>query len=470
MAEAVLRRRAGDENRDPNLRDVNVTVDGYGLDVLIPTIPKPVKADIKAGFKIQVLTEIKGRPTYEKMKTLVHELARNALTVKVSFGGGKHGVLALVLGDDAFFEETEKHWVVPATQGAFPAIPADASPIQKKKIISKFIQTETDILIVEAAEELLKGQFMDAVEECYFKELRQGYSEYDNRSLYDLIKHVKDKYATLDDHVLEDIMTVLAEPPDLTMPIDVYYAKQEECQRQAEASEDPIRDSDMVRMLQKHMGDSGTLTKKKIKFDKKPRADRTWANGKEFYREALEDIEEAAKCAGTNEFLANSATATESRERVVNDVRSEMAEKMGESFDALAMAAEASKATYEEQAHTIATLTASNAELTATVKKLTDKIITLSEKLAAAAKTGGRGSNAPPGFDSDVTGSAANSAGVFMPTKKNKRGLEIFVSKQQCNHCGKAAYHLPAFCPENPQRKIEIAEARLAKAKADAGK
>ena len=93
MAEAVLRRRAGDENRDPNLREVNVTVDGYGLDVLIPTIPKPVKADIKAGFKIQVLTEIKGRPTYEKMKSLVHELARNALTAKVSFGGGSTGCL-----------------------------------------------------------------------------------------------------------------------------------------------------------------------------------------------------------------------------------------------------------------------------------------------------------------------------------------------------------------------------------------
>ena len=293
-------------------------------------------------------------------------------------------------------------------------------PSRKRKSSQNSSKTETDILIVETAEELLKGQFMEAVEECYFKELRQGYSEYDNRSLYDLIKHVKDKYATLDDHVLEDIMTVFAEPPDLAMPIDVYYAKQEECQRQAEASEDPIRDSDMVRMLQKHMGDSGTLTKKKIKFDKKPRADRTWANGKEFYREALEDIEEAAKCAGTKEFLANSATAPESRESVVNEVRSEMAEKMGESFDALAMAAEASKATYEEQAHTIATLTASNAELTATVKKLTNMIITPSEKLAAAARTDGRGSNAPPGVRQRRNRVRSQFGGSFHAYKKEQ--------------------------------------------------
>ena len=83
----------GDKNRNPNLRDVNVTVEGQGLDVMIPTIPKPNKADIKAGFKIQVLTAIKGTPTYEKMKTIIHQLARNARTVKVSFGGGSTGCL-----------------------------------------------------------------------------------------------------------------------------------------------------------------------------------------------------------------------------------------------------------------------------------------------------------------------------------------------------------------------------------------
>ena len=61
----------------------------------------------------------------------------------------------------------------------------------------------------------------------------------------------------------------------------------------------------------------------------------------------------------------------------------EMVDKMGESFDTLAMAAEASKSTYEEQAKTIAALTKTNAELSAINKKLTDKIVTLSEQLLA---------------------------------------------------------------------------------------
>ena len=42
--------RGGDENANPNLRDVNVTVDGHGLDTMIPTIPRPNKEDIKASI------------------------------------------------------------------------------------------------------------------------------------------------------------------------------------------------------------------------------------------------------------------------------------------------------------------------------------------------------------------------------------------------------------------------------------
>ena len=65
------------------------------------------------------------------------------------------------------------------------------------------------------------------------------------------------------------------------------------------------------------------------------------------------------------------------------------------------MAPDASKATYEDQVRTILTITATNVELTVTIKQFTDKIITLSEKLAAAAKSNGRGGSVPPGFDND---------------------------------------------------------------------
>ena len=178
---------------------------------------------------------------------------------------------------------------MPNPQGAFPTITANTSAINKKKTISKLIQDKTDILIVEVVKELLKGQFIDSIEECCIKELCQGYSKYNDRTLFELLEHVKTKYAALDNHVLRGIKAVFEEPPDLAVPINVYFEKQEECQRQAKDSEHPITDTEMVRMLQKHMGDSGTLTKKKVNFDKKDKEDCTWKNGKEYYRDAIED-------------------------------------------------------------------------------------------------------------------------------------------------------------------------------------
>ena len=63
------------------------------------------------------------------------------------------------------------------------------------------------------------------VDECYIKELRQGYSEYDNRTLFGLLEHMKTKYAALDDHILRGIRAIFEEQPDLAMPIDVYFEK-----------------------------------------------------------------------------------------------------------------------------------------------------------------------------------------------------------------------------------------------------
>ena len=59
--------RGGDKTINPNLRDVNATVNGQDLDIIIPTITRPNKEDIKVGFRFKVLTAIKGKPTYEKM-------------------------------------------------------------------------------------------------------------------------------------------------------------------------------------------------------------------------------------------------------------------------------------------------------------------------------------------------------------------------------------------------------------------
>ena len=78
------------ENADPN---INVVVAGAGLDTYIPVIPDAKDANIIAKFKYKTLTKIMGKPTFESTKEITRQLGRNALTIKVLFGGGKRGCL-----------------------------------------------------------------------------------------------------------------------------------------------------------------------------------------------------------------------------------------------------------------------------------------------------------------------------------------------------------------------------------------
>ena len=55
--------------------------------------------------------------------------------------------------------------------------------------------------------------------------MRKGYSEYNNRLLFDLLNSAKTKYATLNNHVLKEIMVRLDEPPSLVTFINEYLSR-----------------------------------------------------------------------------------------------------------------------------------------------------------------------------------------------------------------------------------------------------
>ena len=124
---------------------------------------------------------------------------------------------------------------------------------------------------MKATKELLKGQFTDCIEECYIEELRKGYSKYNNCSLLNLLEHVNTKYASLDNHVLKYIMERFIKVTDLAVLLDE-YKKQAEYQRQVKNTNHKTKDADIFLKLQEHMGTSGALTQKKIKFGKKSKA------------------------------------------------------------------------------------------------------------------------------------------------------------------------------------------------------
>jgi len=434
----------------------NVTVVGAGLDTFVPVIAEVRESDITTLFKVKQLTAVHGRPTYESANVLEQELGRNALAIKVPFGGGKKGCLGVVYSDAKFLAEAGQAWTVPATQGSYPTFPVGATDQEKKAIISKFMLHENGIKKVETVEELLKNMFLAAIDNDYVVELKQGISEYDGCTLRELLAHYK-KYGKMDDTVHSKIMETFREAPDLDVPVDKYFAKQEECQKLVIDTDNPINDAAMVLQLTQHLGKNASLSKLTVRFKKKAAAERTWTKGKKYFRDCIEELEDITKESGMEPSLqANAAVVKE--EEIEDKVRQEIADKMSGSFDALASAAVAKSETLDNNATTIASLTKSLAQVIETNKQLTAQ---LKSALALCSPTNKPAPvKPPPGFPSEPleTLHIVNTAGVACPARLSKNsGKWNFVEGQHCNICKRdGQFHIPVDCfarPENAHKR-----------------
>ena len=155
-----------------------------------------------------------------------------------------------------------------------PTFSDGATDDEKKREVTEFINRETHIKIAELVEELLKNQLLKAVNEEYIMELHQGVLQYDGLTTSELLEHIFSNYARIDDALIIKNKREFEAPPDLSCPIDVYFRKQEECQRVAADSKIPISEAEMVLQVQTHLGATGLVNTKHLAWKKKAAADR----------------------------------------------------------------------------------------------------------------------------------------------------------------------------------------------------
>jgi hypothetical protein len=139
---------------------------------------------------------------------------------------------------------------------------------------------------------------------------------------------------------------------------------------------------------------------------------------------------------------------------------------MSGSFDALACAAVAKSDMLDHHIATIASLTVTVADLTATNKKLVDQ---LSAALATCVKP-------PPGITASPTPTTTatpsttchmvNTAGITCPAKIKLWGRCYFINKQMCSTCVKSTTHVQNNClelPHNAERKKKVEAQKAAR-------
>ena len=124
----------------------------------------------------------------------------------------------------------------------------------------------------------------------FILELRKVLLQYDGRTTYDILEHVFTNYARIDDTLILKNRKEFEEAPDFSLPLNVYFKKQEDCQKLAADVEFPINEADMVLQLQTHVGSTGMINAKYSTWKKKSLTNLGWKHANTHIRAALKDV------------------------------------------------------------------------------------------------------------------------------------------------------------------------------------
>ena len=90
------------------------------MDTVVPTIPNVTADDIERKMPYPTLTKCEDAPTYSTMSTICEEMFCNSITVKSTFGGGRHGNYGSLQKPTTYLIEAGEPWTVLKTGGVYP--------------------------------------------------------------------------------------------------------------------------------------------------------------------------------------------------------------------------------------------------------------------------------------------------------------------------------------------------------------
>ena len=90
----------------------------------------------------------------------------------------------------------------------------------------------------------------------------EGLHRYDGSITFNIMEHILTNYVTINDTLIIKNTKEFEEEPDCSLPLDIYFKKQEDFQKSAADREVPISETDMVLQLQTHVVSTGMINTK----------------------------------------------------------------------------------------------------------------------------------------------------------------------------------------------------------------
>jgi regulator of replication initiation timing len=297
----------------------------------------PSDGDLE-GFPHPTIPAVIGIPTYETISEVNLQLNANAASVHSNLGDGAHGLLALTINPAVFNTLSAVAFVVPVNPGAQPVIPAGATNHQINAIQNQHKENHRIWKEYLATDKALKQMLLAAVNEMYYRSLRNRITGYANVSTLAILTHLYTTYGNINPTDLIENDSRMKKSYDPSQPIETLFDQYEDAIDFAAAANAAYTPAQIIAYAYNTVFQTGLFADACRDWRRLPIADKTWARFKADFAVAHQELRESqvtAQGAGfhsanlahqeslhqqTFDALANLATATESDRSAVSNL------------------------------------------------------------------------------------------------------------------------------------------------------
>jgi len=298
-----------------------------------------------------------------------------------------HNLIGLIEPTATYTARWHEPFPTPVRPPAYPAIPNDATAVVRARSEAEHAIIVKDFTSYEAAERAVAKFIREAVDEIWYRDLRQATTYYTNVTAKQLMDHLTTNCGGLHPSELISLPTEMISYYTEAEGIPEYINMMEDAQRKLARANLPMSDDQLVAIASTAVLASNHFPRPTDEWEARPRAEKTWTEWKLHYRAAHLARKRQLLASGktpTTYGSANAATAafvtpTE------DDITLETFAKLDGYLDNLAAAASTEKTTLNQLIENNATLTANVTSLTASIAALTAAYATLAGKATPTA-------------------------------------------------------------------------------------
>ena len=241
-------------------------------------------------FQHKVQTRVHGQPTYETLQTLATEIKANAASVPSTLGGGQYGHLGLVLSADRYATlATTVAWVTPPNPGPF-APPAGTGPqIEAAKDVWR--ELKLAFHLCQATEKALIAQIVDSIDSIYLRALLNRVTGQYSTDIRAVLMHLFATHGKITpQQVKAKEMSTFNMHYDISLPVDTVFNAIDDLADLAEHALSPMSPQQMIDIAYVIFARHPILQQDLRLWNRRPFAERTWANMLEHFRDAQSDL------------------------------------------------------------------------------------------------------------------------------------------------------------------------------------